>query len=141
MAMISSPPVRGGAGLPIVGQRFLTGHIANQRPGKQFNHRRQRRAFMAAKGQHRTLQHALGIGRRFPLLIYAPAWRQRGIGTAMQFNLAACGGRWWPYQKIKGGRCGRGQPKAIGLVPNNGRLPPAGVTQAWLGVQANATRP
>lgn len=29
----------------------------------------------------------------------------------------------------------------MGLVPNSGREPPAGVTHAWLGVQAKATNP
>jgi hypothetical protein len=42
---------------------------------------------------------------------------------------------------INGGLSRRGQPKAIGLVPNSGRVPPAGATQAWLGVQASPTSP
>ena len=29
----------------------------------------------------------------------------------------------------------------MGLVPNSGRVPPAGATQAWLGVQASPTSP
>ncbi|GAO22956.1 hypothetical protein ALISP_2776 [Alicycliphilus sp. B1] len=36
---------------------------------------------------------------------------------------------------------GRGQPKAMGLVPNTGWRPPAGATQAWLGVSASAASP
>ena len=42
---------------------------------------------------------------------------------------------------INGGLSCRGQPKAMGLVPNSGRVPPAGATQAWLGVQASPTSP
>lgn len=29
----------------------------------------------------------------------------------------------------------------MGLVPNTGRVPPSGATQAWLGVKASAARP
>ena len=43
--------------------------------------------------------------------------------------------------KTKGVGPGRGQPKAMGLVPNTGWWPPAGATQAWLGVSASAARP
>ena len=43
--------------------------------------------------------------------------------------------------KMNGCLPARGQPKAMGLVPKIGLLPPAGATQAWLGLQARATSP
>ncbi|MNE63919.1 hypothetical protein D3C80_1592980 [compost metagenome] len=43
--------------------------------------------------------------------------------------------------KMKGFLPSRGQPKANGLVPKEGFVPPAGATQQWLGVTAKETSP
>ena len=73
----------------VVSQRFSAGQVADQRPGDQLDHGRQRRALVSAECQHcAAVEHHVGIGRRLTLCIHAPAFGDRLAGAAVQFDVA-----------------------------------------------------
>lgn len=113
----------------VVGQRLGTGQVADQRTGEQFDHRRQGRALVPAESKHGASQRGAGIGGRLALLVHP---QPSGIGLpARSCNwISPRATALVAKSKTNGGPSGRGQPKAIGLVPKIGLRPPAGATQA-----------
>ena len=78
------------AGTGVDRGRLRTGEIADQRTGEQFDHGRQRRALVTAKGEHGALlQHGAGIVAGRALGIHPPALGQGLACATMQFDFAA----------------------------------------------------
>ena len=84
---------RGVAQVLVKGAGFEAGHIANQRPGQQFDHGRQGRALVAAKRQHGAfVHHGRGVGARRAGGVNAPAFRQGAATAPVQLDLTAGNG-------------------------------------------------
>ena len=74
-------------------QHLWAGHVTDHDPGQKFDHRADRRTFVAAKGRHRPIKCGFGIGGGPAQRVNRPAFRQGFARAPQQFNLAPHGDR------------------------------------------------